>query len=81
MSHFRFPATELGQLFILPTSFGDSGTIFHQHNIQMAEEPVAPSVLTQVPGPRTLNIKEELDPFFDSRAIQLVIDYKKSNGN
>lgn len=47
----------------------------------MAEEPVAPSVLTDVPGPRSLGIIEELDPFFDSRTIQLVVDYKKSNGN
>ncbi|KIM93411.1 hypothetical protein OIDMADRAFT_173196 [Oidiodendron maius Zn] len=47
----------------------------------MAEEPVAPRVLTQVPGPRTLSTKKELDPIFDSRATQLVIDYEKSYGN
>lgn len=47
----------------------------------MAEEPTAPRVLTQVPGPRTISTKEELDPIFDSRAVQLVIDYERSHGN
>lgn len=47
----------------------------------MAQEPVAPNVLTQIPGPRTVSMKAELDEIFDSRAVQLVVDYEKSRGN
>ncbi|PVH86720.1 PLP-dependent transferase [Cadophora sp. DSE1049] len=40
-----------------------------------------PSVQTQVPGSKPFSGKEALDPVFNSRSIQLVIDYQKSHGN
>jgi 4-aminobutyrate aminotransferase / (S)-3-amino-2-methylpropionate transaminase len=44
-------------------------------------EPSAPSVLTTIPGPSTDSVKSQLDVIFDSRTVQLVIDYTKSSGN
>lgn len=47
----------------------------------MPGEPSTPQVVTQVPGPRSISTKERLDPVFDARAVQLVVDYEKSQGN
>jgi 4-aminobutyrate aminotransferase/(S)-3-amino-2-methylpropionate transaminase len=44
-------------------------------------EPLAPSILTAVPGPSSNAIKRELDVVFDARTTQIVIDYDKSYGN
>lgn len=46
-----------------------------------SHEPIAPSVSTAVPGPATEQAKSSLDGFFDARAVQLVVDYEKSQGN
>ena len=39
------------------------------------------SVVTEVPGPRSKAEAEKLGVFFDSRAVQFVVDYEKSYGN
>lgn len=38
-------------------------------------------VVTQVPGPLTKRAIEKLDTVFDARAVHLVADYDKSDGN
>ncbi|KAK0053080.1 4-aminobutyrate aminotransferase mitochondrial-like isoform X1 [Biomphalaria pfeifferi] len=44
-------------------------------------EPSAPVVVTTVPGPKSLALKQELDPIQNTDAIQFFVDYKKSYGN
>lgn len=41
--------------------------------------PSGVSIQTEIPGPETERIKQDLDAVFDARTIQLVIDYEKSN--
>jgi 4-aminobutyrate aminotransferase / (S)-3-amino-2-methylpropionate transaminase len=38
-------------------------------------------VITEIPGPLSKASAKKLDAFFDSRAVQLVVDYDKSQGN
>jgi hypothetical protein len=46
-----------------------------------AHEPTDPKVTTAVPGPVTNSTQESLNAFFDARAVQLIVDYEKSQGN
>lgn len=39
------------------------------------------SVVTDVPGPKSKAEVKKLGGFFDSRAVQFVVDYNKSSGN
>ncbi|EPE10323.1 4-aminobutyrate aminotransferase [Ophiostoma piceae UAMH 11346] len=47
----------------------------------LAAEPQAPSVSTAVPGPKAKAIAADLDVVFDTRALNMVADYRKSHGN
>ncbi|CAG2100380.1 unnamed protein product [Medioppia subpectinata] len=45
------------------------------------QEPSEPRVVTAVPGPNSLRLKEELNAIQNSSAVQLFVDYTKSVGN
>ncbi len=47
----------------------------------LAAEPSAPSVKTAVPGPKAKEFVADLDKVFDTRALNMVGDYRKSIGN
>lgn len=44
-------------------------------------EPTKPSVVSQVPGPKSVESKESLTKTFDVRGAYFFADYNKSNGN
>jgi 4-aminobutyrate aminotransferase/(S)-3-amino-2-methylpropionate transaminase len=44
-------------------------------------EPSAPIVKTAIPGPKSKKLIEELDKVFDTRALNMVADYRQSFGN
>jgi 4-aminobutyrate aminotransferase/(S)-3-amino-2-methylpropionate transaminase len=45
------------------------------------DEPVAPVLKTSVPGPKAAEAIKELDGVFDTRSINMMVDYTKSAGN
>ncbi|KAK0384264.1 hypothetical protein NLU13_8352 [Sarocladium strictum] len=47
----------------------------------MPSATLQPSVVTEIPGPKSKAAAQELDAVFDSRAIHFVVDYDKSEGN
>jgi 4-aminobutyrate aminotransferase/(S)-3-amino-2-methylpropionate transaminase len=44
-------------------------------------EPAAPTVKTQIPGPKSSECLKELDRVFDTRSTNMLADYTKSYGN
>ncbi|KAF3930150.1 hypothetical protein ABW19_dt0208894 [Dactylella cylindrospora] len=44
-------------------------------------EPTAPSVKTEIPGPKSKVAIAELDEVFDTRSLNMICDYDKSLGN
>lgn len=44
-------------------------------------EPEAPSVKTEIPGPKAKAAITELDQVFDTRSLNMLTDYQKSAGN
>lgn len=40
-----------------------------------------PQVYTSIPGPRTKEAAAALNEVFDTRSVNLVVDYEKSHGN
>lgn len=44
-------------------------------------EPAAPSVSTAFPGPQSQRLADELNRVFDTRALNVLADYKRSVGN
>jgi 4-aminobutyrate aminotransferase/(S)-3-amino-2-methylpropionate transaminase len=44
-------------------------------------EPPGPIVKTQIPGPRSKKVIEEMDKVFDSQSTTMVTNYKESIGN
>jgi 4-aminobutyrate aminotransferase/(S)-3-amino-2-methylpropionate transaminase len=44
-------------------------------------EPSAPTVKTEIPGPKARDQIADLDKVFDTRAINMLADYKASIGN
>lgn len=44
-------------------------------------EPEAPSVKTEIPGPKAKAAIAELDQVFDTRSLNMLTDYQKSAGN
>ncbi|KAF2742955.1 4-aminobutyrate aminotransferas-like protein [Sporormia fimetaria CBS 119925] len=44
-------------------------------------EPEGPTVKTQIPGPESKKAIERLDKVFDTRALNMMVDYTKSKGN
>lgn len=44
-------------------------------------EPAAPSVKTDIPGPKAKEQIADLDKVFDTRALNMITDYKASVGN
>lgn len=44
-------------------------------------EPSAPSVKTEIPGPKAKEQIADLDKVFDTRALNMLTDYKASIGN
>lgn len=44
-------------------------------------EPLAPSVKTEIPGPKAKEQIADLDKVFDTRALNMITDYKVSVGN
>lgn len=44
-------------------------------------EPSAPSVKTEIPGPKSKEQIADLDKVFDTRAVNMLTDYKASIGN
>ncbi|KAI9776666.1 MAG: 4-aminobutyrate transaminase [Peltula sp. TS41687] len=45
------------------------------------DEPRAPQIRTQIPGPKSKKAIEELDRVFDTRSLNMLADYKSSYGN
>ncbi|KAI1280782.1 4-aminobutyrate aminotransferase, mitochondrial [Halotydeus destructor] len=50
-------------------------------NLLALREPAAPSVVTELPGPKTLALKHELNQVQQSASVMFAIDYNKSIGN
>lgn len=46
-----------------------------------SNEPAAPRVATEIPGPRAKDAIAELDEVFDTRALNMMCDYDASVGN
>lgn len=44
-------------------------------------EPAAPQMATDVPGPNNKKATAELDEVFDVRSLNMLTDYTKSTGN
>lgn len=44
-------------------------------------EPSAPSVKTEIPGPKAKQQIADLDTVFDTRSLNMLTDYKESIGN
>lgn len=44
-------------------------------------EPSAPSVKTEIPGPKSKEQTADLDKVFDTRSLNMLTDYKASIGN
>lgn len=44
-------------------------------------EPSAPSVKTEIPGPKAKEQTADLDKVFDTRSLNMLTDYKASVGN
>ncbi|OAA54112.1 4-aminobutyrate transaminase [Niveomyces insectorum RCEF 264] len=47
----------------------------------LAAEPAGPSVQTAIPGPKAKAIAADLDVVFDTRALNMIGDYRRSHGN
>lgn len=45
------------------------------------DEPTGPTVKTQIPGPKSKEIIQDLDKVFDTRSLNMVANYQKSFGN
>lgn len=46
-----------------------------------AWEPEAPTVKTEIPGPKSKAAIEELHEVFDTRSLNMLVDYLNSSGN
>lgn len=46
-----------------------------------ADEPKQPSIRTTFPGPQSLQAIKDLDRVFDTRSLNMLVDYGKSRGN
>jgi 4-aminobutyrate aminotransferase/(S)-3-amino-2-methylpropionate transaminase len=44
-------------------------------------EPKKPAVNTSLPGPRSQEATKKLDKVFDTRSMNMLVNYKKCNGN
>lgn len=44
-------------------------------------EPAKPAVKTSLPGPKSKEAIGQLDTVFDTRSINMLVDYSKCNGN
>jgi 4-aminobutyrate aminotransferase/(S)-3-amino-2-methylpropionate transaminase len=44
-------------------------------------EPPGPVVKTDIPGPQSREAIRELDEVFDTRSLNMLVDYEKSHGN
>lgn len=44
-------------------------------------EPVRPKMVTDLPGPKSQQRAKELDHLFDTKSLNMIVDYKKSIGN
>ena len=51
-------------------------SLYSAHN-----EPKGPNVLTEIPGPRSIELRQELNKIQNASAIQLFVDFDKSIGN
>lgn len=45
------------------------------------DEPAAPIVKTQIPGPKSKAAIEELDKVFDTRSLNMIANFQESYGN
>lgn len=44
-------------------------------------EPKGPTVKTAIPGPQSSKYIKELDEVFETRSLNMLVDYSKSSGN
>ncbi|KAL6405079.1 4-aminobutyrate aminotransferase [Ilyonectria robusta] len=47
----------------------------------LANEPAKPVMRTSIPGPRSQAAVKQLDHVFDTRSLNMLVDYPKCNGN
>ncbi|KAH8602331.1 aminotransferase class-III-domain-containing protein [Bisporella sp. PMI_857] len=47
----------------------------------LRNEPSGPKVATEIPGPKSRVAIKELDEIFDTRSLNMIVDFQKSNGN
>jgi 4-aminobutyrate aminotransferase / (S)-3-amino-2-methylpropionate transaminase len=45
------------------------------------DEPAGPIVKTAIPGPQSKKAIEELHQVFDTRSLNMLVDFQKSSGN
>ncbi|RYP44542.1 hypothetical protein DL768_008991 [Monosporascus sp. mg162] len=61
---------------------GFSSTAYRRANASIFDnEPARPAVCTSIPGPRSQEAIKELDRVFDTRSLNMLVDYDKSRGN
>ena len=46
-----------------------------------ADEPLRPTVLTEIPGPESRKVIKDLEKVFDTRSLNVMVNYEKSFGN
>lgn len=46
-----------------------------------SDEPARPAVRTSIPGPRSQEAISDLDSVFDTRSLNMLVDYDRSRGN
>lgn len=57
------------------SSAADNGKAFYPG------EPSGPTIRTDIPGPKTKELVKELEEVFDTRSLNMMVDYEKSFGN
>ncbi|KJR80779.1 4-aminobutyrate aminotransferase [Sporothrix schenckii 1099-18] len=53
----------------------------NQLSTLLADEPSGPSIQVAIPGPKAKAVADDLNAVFDTRALNMVADYRKSHGN
>ncbi|KAK3333135.1 aminotransferase class-III-domain-containing protein [Cercophora scortea] len=89
---FRSSSSFLRTAVSAPSSFSRPVLAIHQSRRRFAVsaskmsdyyawEPEGPTVKTAIPGPKAKAAIAELDEVFDTRSLNMLVDYQKSSGN
>lgn len=86
VSRVVYPSTTLPSQ--IPRAYSDAGAAVASKRPESTgeepffpDEPTGPVVKTQIPGPTSKEIIQDLDKVFDIRSLNMVANYPKSLGN